>query len=155
MKRVKILIALIAVSLAGVLMVRASGSNVGQALPALKLTYLKEAPALAGKPLLLEFWATWCPPCRTSIPHLNELHAKYQAKGLAMVGVTNEKRDVVEAFLTKIPIHYSVGFDDGALIRGFGISGIPHAMLVNKQGKIVWEGHPMELKEKDIEAILK
>lgn len=155
MKTIHALLALLMLAVAGTLRAQAGDSNVGKPLPELKLTYLKEAPALAGKPLLLEFWATWCPPCRTSIPHLNEIHAKYQPKGLVLVGVTNEKRDVVDAFLKKLPIHYTVGFDDGALIRGFGISGIPHALLVSKQGKIVWEGHPMELKEKDIEAILK
>lgn len=155
MNTLKVLLCLAAVALLSPLQARTEGSNVGQDLPALKFTYLKDAPALKGKPMVLEFWATWCPPCRTSIPHLNEIYAKYKDKGLMIVGVTKEKRDVVEAFLKKLPINYSVALDDGALARGFGITGIPHAMLVGKDGKIVWEGHPMQLKDKDIQALLK
>lgn len=132
------------------------GSNVGQPLPALKLTYVKNEVQPAGKPLLLEFWATWCPPCRKSIPHLNELYAKYKDRGLVAIGVTDEDRPVVESFLQKMPMNYAVAIDaEGKLAAGFGISAIPHALLVDKTGKIVWEGHPMSLKEKDIEALLK
>ena len=58
----------------------------GGQLPALSLSYLGKQPELTGKPLLVEFWATWCPPCRKSIPHLNEVYSKYKAQGLQIVG---------------------------------------------------------------------
>ena len=134
----------------------ATKSNVGQPLPALNLTYVRNATAVQGKPLLLEFWATWCPPCRASIPHLNKIYAQYKSQGLVVVGVTDEDRPTVESFLKKIPMNYTVALDPtGNLAQGFGIDAIPHAMLVDKAGKIVWEGHPMELTDSAIDAILK
>ena len=48
----------------------------------------------AGKPYVIEFWATWCGPCRTSIPHLNELYNKYKGKGLSIIGVSDEVKAV-------------------------------------------------------------
>ncbi len=134
----------------------ATQSNVGHALPALNLTYVQNATSVQGKPLLLEFWATWCPPCRKSIPHLNKIYAKYQSQGLVVLGVTDEDRATVESFFKKVPMNYSVALDpNGTLAQGFGIDAIPHAMLVNRAGKIVWEGHPMELTDSAIESILK
>ena len=152
----KLVAALAAALLAVSLFASASKSNVGQQLPALKLAYVKNEVQPAGKPMVLEFWATWCGPCRKSIPHLNEIYKKYQEKGLLAVGVTDEDRPTVDAFLKKMEMNYSVAIDDdGALERSFGITGIPHAMLVDKTGKIVWEGHPLDLQESDIEALLK
>ena len=133
----------------------AAKSNVGEALPALKLDYVGTKPELAGKPLILEFWATWCGPCRTSIPHLNEVYKKYQDRGLVIVGVTDEDNATIRKFTKTVPMDYFPATDKGKLGEKFGIQGIPHAMLVDKSGKIVWEGHPMQLKEDKIEEILK
>jgi len=132
------------------------GEFVGQQLPELKVSYLEKAPDLAGKPLILEFWATWCPPCRASIPHLNEIYSKYQDRGLQIVGVTNEDKPTVKAFLKQTPIKYHIAFDKGGeLGKFFKVRGIPHAFLVNAEGKIVWQGHPMTLREAEIEKVLK
>jgi thiol-disulfide isomerase/thioredoxin len=133
----------------------ATKSNVGQKLPDLKLNYVGNKPDVAGKPMILEFWATWCPPCRASIPHLNEVYKKYKDKGLVIVGVTDEDNQTIRKFTKSVPIDYFPATDrDGKLSNSFGIQGIPHAMLVNKSGEIVWEGHPMTLKEADVEKIL-
>jgi len=134
----------------------ADKASVGQTLPSLKLEYLTTAPDYAGKPMIVEFWATWCPPCRTSIPHLNEVYAKYKDKGLIVIGVTKEKKDVVTAFLKNTPMDYFPAIDaTGVLGKGFGVTGIPHALLVDKTGKIIWEGHPMSLTDKQISMALK
>lgn len=131
------------------------GEFVGQQLPELKVKYLGEAPVLAGRPAIVEFWATWCPPCRASIPHLNELYAKYRDRGLVIIGITNEDRPTVEKFLKGLPIKYAVAFDEGGKMgQHFRIRGIPHAFLVNADGKIVWQGHPMALREAEIEKVL-
>ncbi len=144
-----------ALLLSGLAVVAQEGEFVGQQLPELKVSYLNAAPDLAGKPLIVEFWATWCPPCRTSIPHLNELYGKYQDRGLQIVGITNEDEPTVKTFLKQLPIKYHVAFDkDGKMGKHFKIRGIPHAFLVNAEGKIVWQGHPMALRESEIEKVL-
>ncbi len=152
----KVIAALSVAFLAFSLFASAGQSNVGKAVPPLKLEYVKNEVQVAGKPMILEFWATWCGPCRKSIPHLNEIYKKFKDRGLLAVGVTDEDRMTVEGFMVKTPMDYTVAIDaDGALGNSFGIKGIPHAMLVDKSGKIVWEGHPMDLQESAIEALLK
>ncbi len=135
---------------------RATKSNVDSQLPEMKLNFIGKDPVLTGKPLVVEFWATWCPPCRTSIPHLNELYKKFQPKGLEAVGITKEDAATVRAFTKDVPIDYHVGIDkSGKLSASFGVTGIPHALLVDKSGKIIWEGHPMSLQESQLEELLK
>jgi thiol-disulfide isomerase/thioredoxin len=127
----------------------------GEQLPALALNYLGNKPELTGKPLLVEFWATWCPPCRKSIPHLNEIYAKYKSQGLQIVGITDENEATVKKFQKQVPMDYNVAINTpGTIYEQFGIQAIPTAFLVNKSGKIVWTGHPMELSETQIQSVL-
>jgi thiol-disulfide isomerase/thioredoxin len=127
----------------------------GEQLPALALSYLGKQPELSGKPLLVEFWATWCPPCRKSIPHLNEIYSKYKAQGLQIVGITDEDEATVKKFQKQIPMDYNVAINTpGSIYEEFGIQAIPAAFLVDKSGKIVWTGHPMELSETQIQSVL-
>ena len=138
------------------LFARTEKSMVGQSLPKLSVQWLDKKPETEGKPMIVEFWATWCPPCRSSIPHLNEIYAKYKDKGLQIVGITDEDRAKIKKFEKEVPIEYAVGLDaNGKYAKPFGIQGIPHAVLVDKTGKVVWEGHPMSLKESQIEELLK
>ena len=131
-------------------------SNVGKTVPATSFDYLANKADTAGKPYILEFWATWCPPCRQSIPHLNEVYAKFKARGLLIVGVSKEDPAKVREFMKTLPMNYTVAIDTtGKLGASFGIRGIPHALIVDKTGKIVWEGHPMEMTDADIEKVLK
>jgi len=138
------------------LFARTEKSMVGQALSKLSVQWLEKKPETEGKPMIVEFWGTWCPPCRASIPHLNEIYAKYKDKGLQIVGITDEDRAKIKKFEKEVPIEYAVALDaNGKYAKPFGIQGIPHAVLVDKTGKIVWEGHPMSLKESQIEEFLK
>ncbi|MBV9107419.1 MAG: TlpA family protein disulfide reductase [Verrucomicrobia bacterium] len=155
----KIAIALYAGLLIGLSMAPAPAQMVlvkeGGQLPALALNYLGKQPELTGKPLLVEFWATWCPPCRKSIPHLNEIYSKYKSQGLQIVGITDEDEATVKKFQKQIPMDYSVAISTpGSIYQQFGITAIPTAFLVNKGGKIVWTGHPMELSETEIQSVL-
>jgi thiol-disulfide isomerase/thioredoxin len=121
-----------------------------------------------GKAYLVEFWATWCGPCRESIPHLNEIHNKFKDKGLVIIGQDCMERDEdkVEPFIQKMgdKMTYRVALDnktdsqEGRMaetwMQAAGAQGIPTAFLVDTKGVIAWIGHPMALKESVIEAVL-
>src|SRR5688572_4620680 len=86
---------------------------------------------------VVEFWATWCPPCRTSIPHLTEIQNRFKDKNVTIIGVTDEKENVVNPFVKKMgaQMDYRVAIDEeGETAKGymqaFGIGGIPHAFIV-------------------------
>ncbi|MBV9462641.1 MAG: TlpA family protein disulfide reductase [Verrucomicrobiae bacterium] len=107
-----------------------------------------------GKVLLMEFWATWCPPCRKSIPHLNEIWEKYKDQGLMVVGVSNESAQTIKSFQHEIPMKYPVAIST-SLARDYGVEGIPQAFIIGRDGKVLWAGHPMELNDSIVENALK
>jgi thiol-disulfide isomerase/thioredoxin len=132
-----------------------SSARVNVKLFAGKLEFLGDKPVITGHPLLFEFWATWCPPCRASIAHLNELNKKYHDRGLQIVGISGEDKAVVENFRARVPMHYAVALDaDQALATEFQVQTIPNAWLLDKDGRVVWSGHPMELDEQTIARVL-
>lgn len=108
-----------------------------------------------GRVVLLEFWATWCPPCRASIPHLQKLHEAYSKRGLLIISVTNEDENIVKAFVKEHRMTFPVGIDkEDRTMTTYGILSIPTAFLIDGTGKVVWEGHTMELTQKEIEKAL-
>jgi thiol-disulfide isomerase/thioredoxin len=120
------------------------------------------------KAYIVEFWATWCGPCRASIPHLNEVYQKYKDKGLVVIGQNCWEQDEskVVPFVKQMgdKMTYRVALDDkdgsekGKMAETWmaaaGRNGIPSAFLVDKQGLIAWIGHPMQLQEKVIDQVL-
>ncbi len=128
--------------------------QLGQPAPPLTgLEWVKGGPVKIekGSVYVVEFWATWCPPCRASIPHLTELHHEFKDKGVTIVGVSDEAPETVKPFVTEMgeKMDYTVAIDrDGQVsknyMEAFGVRGIPHAFIVGKDGNIVWHGHPMD-----------
>ncbi len=110
---------------------------------------------LTGTVVVVEFWATWCPPCRASIPHLIKLNKKYKDQGVVIIGLTNEdySKAKIAKFVKDMKMDYIVGTasDTG---KSYGVTGIPAAFIVGKNGKIVWSGHPMDGLDKALEAAL-
>ncbi|MEM6822834.1 MAG: TlpA disulfide reductase family protein [Verrucomicrobiota bacterium] len=121
--------------------------NIGKKMPALPAQYVANAPrSTQGKPKLVEFWATWCGPCKRSVPHLNKIHKTFSPKGLVVVGLSKETPQEIKDFTKKYGVKYPMSIDsNGKLQKRFGVNSIPHALLVNSAGKIVWEGSPSKL----------
>ena len=117
--------------------------------PAPRITvqqWLTAAPEINGKFVLIDFWATWCAPCRRSIPHLNELSHKFADK-LVVMGISNETEETVRK-MTSPTIDYFVGVDPESLsASSVGVQAIPHALLIDPQGIVRFEGHPAYLEE--------
>jgi len=107
------------------------------------------------KVVVVEFWATWCPPCRDAIPHLVKLYDKDKDKGLVVIGLTNEKRKSakIDKFVKEMKMKYIVGTGSTSG-KKYGVSGIPSAFVV-VDGKIIWQGHPMNGLDQIVEKALK
>lgn len=110
---------------------------------------------------VVEFWATWCPPCRVSIPHLTQLQKRFKDKGVVVVGISDEPAAKVKPFVTRMgaKMDYTVACDDARqtfaqYMEAYRHDGIPTAFIVDKSGKVVWDGHPMAGLDKAIEAVL-
>lgn len=147
-----------------VAVVTCTAGQIGDDAGALKIKeWIKGSPVKIGadgthQAYVIEFWATWCGPCRTSIPHLTETQKKFGKDKVAIIGVSAEAAGKVRPFVEKYgdDMDYTVAIDDGrqtsaAYMRAFGVNGIPHAFIVNKAGKIVWHGHPLA---KDFDSTL-
>ena len=94
----------------------------------------------SGKVILVDFWATWCPPCLEMIPILSKLHKKYLDKGLVILGVSldNEGLGMLGTFVHENMIPYKVVMGDKKIGRAFGgVSSIPTLYLVDRDGRLV------------------
>lgn len=132
-----------------------NGVKVGAALPVFDTEQLGAAPPSEWKLRLIDFWATWCAPCREEFPHLNELYARFGSQGLALIGLTQEPRSVAEAFLPKVSIAYPVGAGGTRpLQKQLGIKALPYAVLVDKGNKIVWRGQASSMSASELQRRL-
>jgi thiol-disulfide isomerase/thioredoxin len=94
--------------------------------------------ALQGKPVLLDFWATWCAPCRASMPTVEQISRDYKDQGLVVLGVNSgEDRDTVREFLKKTPMPYPavLGVDNG-ILKDYQVTVYPTFVLIGADGKI-------------------
>jgi thiol-disulfide isomerase/thioredoxin len=157
---------------AGALPAQAQSLGIGDPAPKLVVKgFVKGEPVTKfepGKNYVVEFWATWCPPCRTSIPHLTELQKKNPSVTFIGVSIAEEDQANVKPFVKEMAekMDYRVAIDlvpeheksdPGAMAKTWmaaaGQEGIPAAFIVNKEGKIAWIGHPMRM-DKPLEKII-
>ena len=108
-----------------------------------------------GKPLVIEFWATWCGPCHRLFPHLNQLTEELKETDIQFVAVTNEPFNLTREFVTVRQLKYPVASDIQDLYgRALNVTYIPFAVIVNSDGEIVWSGHSGKLSRRRIENVL-
>ncbi|MCI0350502.1 MAG: TlpA family protein disulfide reductase [Acidobacteriales bacterium] len=120
-----------------------AGSQTPEHLTAFIVTDLNgeeiSAATLKGKIALVDFWATWCPPCRREIPHFNQLYAEYRNQGLIIIGLAlDEKAAEVRKFMRQQPIDYPVALASHELQQQFGgIEVYQTAILVDREGRVI------------------
>jgi cytochrome c biogenesis protein CcmG, thiol:disulfide interchange protein DsbE len=115
--------------------------------------WLTGVPDMQGKFVLIDFWATWCGPCRRSIPHLNELYGKFKDK-LVVIGISDEPEHAIRA-MSDPKIDYTIVSDtQGRTSKAAQVTGIPHAMLIDPHGIVRFEGMPHYLEEKSLEKLI-
>lgn len=128
------------------------------------LTYIKGDPVTfkEGQFYVVEFWATWCPPCRTTIPHLTEVQKKFKDKGVTVLGISNEKDlEKIKAFVTEQgeKMDYTVAMDgerkvSSGYMDAYKQTGIPTAFIVDGKGNVAWVGHPMNKMDEVLEQVI-
>ena len=131
--------------------------------PAIEVTTLDgrtiSLEALKGKVVLVDFWATWCPPCREEIPHFIQLYNTYAPK-IEILGVAmdEEGEEVVAPFVKEHQIPYPIAIGTEALMDAFGgVRGLPTTFVVDPKGRIIrkYLGYQeLEVFEQDIRALL-
>ncbi|MDD8058684.1 MULTISPECIES: TlpA disulfide reductase family protein [Shewanella] len=93
----------------------------------------------AGKVVYVDFWASWCGPCRKSFPWMNAMHAKYQQQGLAVVAINLDVDSALaHEFLAKLPADFNLVFNpEGDVAKAYDLQGMPSSFLFNRQGQLV------------------
>ena len=119
--------------------------------------WLTKEPDRKGKFVLIDFWATWCGPCRKAIPELNAFHKKFGDK-LVVIGISDEPEAKVKSMTTPGIEYYSAIDTQARTKKAVEVKGIPHVLIIDPQGIVRWEGFPLldgfELTEKVVAEIL-
>lgn len=130
---------LVAITLATVWTAFAGAPKVGEAFPDLAKASLEGTlPDLAGKIVVVDFWASWCGPCKKALPTFIDLHKEYGSKGVVFVAISlDEEKSDMDAYLRKNPIPFTVVRDPkGRLAEQVGVQGIPASFILTPAGKI-------------------
>lgn len=103
--------------------------------------------ALLGKVVVVNFWATWCPPCRKEMPDLDTLYKRFKDQGLVVLAISDEEEAKVRAFLKTQPVSYPVMLDKGRQVNElYRVEGIPKTYIYGRDGKLVTESIDMRTR---------
>jgi thiol-disulfide isomerase/thioredoxin len=94
--------------------------------------------ALTGKVVYIDFWASWCKPCRKSFPWMNQMQQKYAGQGLQIIAINLDTEEALaKAFLDKVPAQIPIIYDpEGKIASDYNLLGMPSSYLIDKKGKI-------------------
>jgi cytochrome c biogenesis protein CcmG/thiol:disulfide interchange protein DsbE len=110
-----------------------------------------------GKVVVVDFWASWCVPCRRSFPWMNDMQAKYADQGLVIIGVNvDRERSAASEFLAAVPADFLIHYDNqGAVAENFGVEAMPSSYVIGRDGEIVARHLGFKVKKQDeYEAVL-
>ena len=110
-----------------------------------------------GSVVVVDFWASWCVPCRRSFPWLNEMHAKYGGDGLVIIGINlDANRKDAGAFLTDYPAAFRIYYDtEAVLAQEFGVEAMPSSFVIGRDGELMARHLGFKVKrQQEYEAIL-
>ena len=94
----------------------------------------------AGKFVLINFWATWCAPCRKEMPAMSNLHDQFNSRGLEVIGVhVGPSLAGVKKFLEAVPVSFTILLDKDMSLASWGVRGLPTTFLINPDGKLVYK----------------
>ena len=101
---------------------------------------IKELDDYKGKPIIINFWASWCPPCRAELPSMNKAWKKLKDEGIEMIGINiAEEAETVSDFIKQYPINFPVLLDEsGEELENWSIRGLPTTFILDSQGRIVY-----------------
>ena len=111
---------------------------------------------LRGKVVLVNFWATWCPPCRKEMPDLDALYKRFEAKGFVVLGISDEDLKKVEPFISERKVSFPVLLDPGRKVNDlFVVEGIPKSFVYDREGKLVAQSIDMRTQKQFLEMLKK
>ena len=132
----------LALALAAGFALSARAIEVGNVAPAFTLKSPRgnvDSAALKGKIVYVDFWASWCVPCKQSFPWMNDMQAKYGERGFEVVAINvDSKQADADKFLSQIPAKFQVAFDAaGDTPKKFGVKAMPSAVIVGADGRVL------------------
>jgi peroxiredoxin len=109
---------------------------------------------LKGKVVLVNFWATWCPPCRKEMPDLQALYDRYKDQGFVVVSISDEEAAKVQPFIAERKITYPVLLDPGRKVNElFQVEGIPKSFVYNREGKLIAQSIDMRTRNQFLQML--